>query len=621
MTLMCGIAGIWRYDQTAANARDVLAMLTAIVHRGPDDRGLWQEGRIALGQQRLTILDLSARANQPMLTPDGRGVLVYNGEVYNYQDLRRELEREGIAFRTTGDTEVVLQALHCWGPKRSIPLFDGMFAIAYFDLREEALWLARDRLGIKPLAVYQTDAELVFASEVKALLVHPAVPRRVDMTSVSTWLLGRPPVPPRTFFEGVGGLEAGTWWKVTGKGVEREHYFHVLKNLDIDRLRSARDGVPGQFVGAFRHTLKSSVRLHLASDVPIAAMCSGGVDSSLIAAYAKEYCPTIQTYVADVGGDESEWVQADRVAKHLGIGIHRVPVHRRHLLQLWPEAVWHSDGPIHRPSDPALLAVAKRCRADGIKVLLTGEGSDELFGGYGWQDETFRLWQRMHTPWRKLYQRWIRKSDLVRLRYGPFAGMLSRRDPRFRRRLVIAMEPELQGLPRRLMDHLHSIDPPEDRAFLAQCFNDLYDNMQTLLHRHDRMGMAASIEMRVPFLENEMFDLAFHLPRRAKLHKGRGKWVVKEAASLLLPADVVHAPKKGFPIPPDVTRGCEGLLLRGLVPALMGWSSASLDEVLALARDDAAFRFQVTGLEIWMRLFFGSETAGSIGERLQELAA
>ena len=146
----------------------------------------------------------------------------------------------------------------------------------------------------------------------------------------------------------------------------------------------------------------------------------------------------------------------------------------------------------------------------------------------------------------------------------------SRRDPTLRRRLVLAVEPELQGQPGRFMELLRSIDPPEDRAFLAQCFNDVYDNMQTLLHRHDRMGMAASIEMRVPFIENEVFDLAFHLPRRAKLHHGRAKWVVKEVASELLPADVVHAPKKGFPVPDNMTRGCERLLRGGYMAQLDG---------------------------------------------------
>jgi asparagine synthase (glutamine-hydrolysing) len=254
-------------------------------------------------------------------------------------------------------------------------------------------------------------------------------------------------------------------------------------------------------------------------------------------------------------------------------------------------------------------------------VLLTGEGADELFAGYQWHSHTFRLWRRLHTPWHKLYQRWIRNAELLRLRYGPFAGMPSRRDPIFRRRLMIAVEPDIQLLPSRLLERLQAIDPPEDRAFFAQCLYDLYDNLPSLLHRHDRMGMAASIEMRVPFLENKMFDLAFHLPRRAKLHNSIAKWVVKAAASEVIPADVVHAPKKGFPMPSEFSRGCELLLRNGFVPEQLKWSSTTMEEVLMLAREDAVFRFQVAGLEIWLRLFYGSETPDRIGDRLQELAS
>ena len=415
---MCGIVGIWRHDNGSVNPLDLDPMLSAIVHRGPDDTGKWHGSRVALGQQRLTILDLSTRANQPMLTPDGRSVLVYNGEVYNFRELRRELEREGIQFRTSGDTEVVLQALHHWGPERSIPRFDGMFAFAYLDLREQALWLARDRLGIKPLVVCQIGSEFVFASEVKALLAHPRVQRRLDRRTMTEFLLGRPHRSNHTMFDGIGGLEPGSWWKFTDTGIKRKQYFHILDNVNVKRLAAANKENPTNFVDTFRHTLQTSVRLHLASDVPLGAICSGGVDSSLITAYAKDLQPKIQAYVADVQGGDSEAPQAERVARHLGIAVHRVPIDRQRYLQLWPHVVWHLDSPTPRFSDPALLAVTQACRADGIKVLLTGEGSDELFGGYEWQRATFELWRRLHRPWRKLFRRQF-NHDQLRLRLRP----------------------------------------------------------------------------------------------------------------------------------------------------------------------------------------------------------
>jgi asparagine synthase (glutamine-hydrolysing) len=618
---MCGIAGIWRHDSAAADVSSLLAMLSAIVHRGPDDRGVWQDGGVALGQQRLTILDLSPRANQPMITPDGQGVLVYNGEVYNYKSLRRELEQQGVGFRTAGDTEVVLHALASWGPQRSIPRFNGMFAFAYFDRREHALWLARDRLGIKPLAVHRSDDRIIFASEAKALLAHGGVPRRIDMGAVTAWLLARSPIPPRAFIEGIDGLEAGTWWKISKQGIERQRYFHALDDLDLGRLIAAGEKNPADLVKDFSEAMRESVGIHLASDVPVAAMCSGGVDSSLIAAHAKSFNPGIQAYVADVIGDESEAPQARRVAKHLGIDIHSVPVARENFLRLWPHCIWHSDGPISRPSDPALLAITQRCRADGVKVLLTGEGSDELFGGYDWHGDTFSHWRRLHSRWRRFYRKFFRKTDLQQLRYAPFSGLRSRRDYEFRRLLMIAVEPDIQSLPPRFINHLEAIDPPEDRALLAQCLYDLYDNLPSLLHRHDRMGMAASLEMRVPFIENKVIDIACHLPRAAKLQGSVGKWVVKMAASEFLPRDVVYAPKKGFPMPASFTRGCERLLKGGLLPEQMHWSAATLDDVLTLANEDTAFRFWVTSLEIWMRQFCRGDASDQLGERLLEVAS
>ncbi len=264
--------------------------------------------------------------------------------------------------------------------------------------------------------------------------------------------------------------------------------------------------------------------------------------------------------------------------------------------------------------------MTQACRADGIKVLLTGEGSDELFGGYEWQSATFELWRRLHRPWHKLFRRQF-DNDQLRLHHAPLASMPSRKDPMFRRRLMTAMDAEIELLPRRLLERLASIEPPEDRAFLAQCFTDLYDSLPTLLHRHDAMGMAASMEMRVPFLENDMLDLAFHLPRRAKLHRGIGKWVVKMAAIERLPADIVHASKKGFPMPEAFTRGTQRLLLNGLLREQMEWSSATLDEILEMVKDDAAFRYHITGLEIWMRIFFGKETPDRVGEHLLTLAS
>jgi asparagine synthase (glutamine-hydrolysing) len=589
-------------------------MLAPIHHRGPDGSGIWQSGRVAFGHARLAIIDLTEAAAEPMLTADGTGVLVYNGEVYNYQELRRALQREGIQFRSSGDTEVVLQALHHWGPHRAIPQFNGMFALAYFDQRVSELWLARDRLGIKPLAVADTGDEFLFASETKALLAHTRMQPCVDNQAVTRWILGDAR-SPRVLFAGIESLQPGSWWKITCRGIERQQYYHVLTSVDVDRLVATSGGTPNRFVTQFSSHLRRSVKLHLASDAPLAVICSGGVDSSLIAAYTKEELPGTQGYVADVppGG---EGHQAVRVGRHLDMPIQRVFVDRNQLLRAWPDTVWHSDAPPTHASDAALLTLVRACRADGIKVLLTGEGSDELFGGYEWM---YKDWSSIRSSGLGSFNPFSKTND-AREPFSSSSWMLSRISPRLRRRLTIALDTEWELLPKRCLEHLASVEPEADRAFLGYCLCSMYHHLSWILHRHDRIGMAASLEMRVPFLENEMFDFAFHLPRRAKLHRKTSKWVVKEAAAKVLPKDIVFAKKQGFPIPKSFSRGTQWLLIGGFLPELMKWPTATVNDIVASLGEDASLRFHVVSLELWGRIFFGGESPAALGETLVALA-
>jgi asparagine synthase (glutamine-hydrolysing) len=612
---MCGLVGIWRHEGGEAHKSDVNLMLSPIVHRGPDGRGIWQKGRVALGHVRLSIIDLTEASGQPMLTADGLGVLAYNGEVYNYRQLRVELEREGIQFRTSGDTEVVLQALHHWGVERSVKRFDGMFALAYWDARTRVLWLARDRIGIKPLVVADTGTELIFASESKALLAHPRMRARVDRHTLARWILLSGLGPQQMLFAGHEAVEPGSVWKITERGIEKRQYFHALTAVDVDRLVNATWRDPASFVGEFRELLKKSVVLHLASDVPVAAACSGGVDSSLIAAYAKEQLTDVKAYVADVPHKRGEGDQAERVARHLGLPICRAVVDQTRFLELWPHAVWYCDGPSVMPSDPALLAVTQKCRADGIKVLLTGEGSDELFGGYSFQQRTYDDWYRLQS-WRILPNYSLRE----RLADAPFATMAGRMEPELRRRLNVALGAEKELLPQRFLSLLAPVASAADRAFLAHCLCSLYDYIPRILHRHDRIGMGASMEMRVPFLQNDLFDFAFHLPRRAKLHRGIGKWVVKQAAAEILPTKIVYARKKGFPVTPKFSSGTERLLVGGALAELMAWPSNVTQEIAgSLVRGH--WRFQMVGLELWARMFFAGESPSALSDKVLSLAA
>ena len=618
---MCGLAGIWSYGGRSPERADVERMLDIQAYRGPDDAGIWQDGPVTLGHRRLAIIDTTDRSHQPMLTPDGQGVLIYNGQTYNYAALRTELEAEGIVFRSKGDTEVVLQALHHWGPERSIPLFDGMFAFAYFDRRHSTLWLARDKVGIKPLVVSEIGNWLLFASEVKALLAHPRMEKRLDRHGLSSWII-RPRRPAhRILLEGIDGVAPGAWWKITSEGIEKRQYFDVLTQVDADRIIASYKADPTALVDEAETLLRTSVTLHLASDVPLAAMCSGGVDSSLITAYAREHKTDIPAYVADVPFDGGEADQAERAGRHLGVNVRRVRVDRERYLRLWPLATWHMDGPPAHHSDPALLAVTEACHQDGIKVLLTGEGADELFGGYSGYRSTYRRWRQLEWPWQLLLPTArMRRRHRETLAVDPFASS-DGYAPNLEKRLIAALDPEDEFLPASILKVLSAVERPADRAFLAHCFADIHYNLMPLLHRHDRMGMASSIEMRVPFLENDLFDFAFHLPRWAKLRRGTGKWVVKAAAARQLPSDIVFAKKKGFPIPEFYTRGTEQLIVDGALASHLKWNPAATLEILEMLKHDNSLRYVLVGAEIWLRMFFLGETAEEVGERLVALAA
>ena len=618
---MCGVVGIWRRGSgERADPALVERMLATILHRGPDGGGIWSEGRVALGHRRLSILDLSVAGHQPMLTSDRRGVLAYNGEIYNYPALRLQLEQEGVSFVGSSDTEVLLAALHFWGAERTIPLLNGMFAFAYHDLRCGSLWLARDRLGIKPLYVAETGEDLLFASEVKALLAHPGVVKRVDDAALNRLFLVRRRSHD-TLFAGITGMPSGTWWKVTGDGIAKHRYFDLETAIDHKRLADNHRSIDREDVTeTLCRSLRESVRMHLASDAPIAAMCSGGVDSSLIAAYAGDDRPGIVGYVADapVGGGEA--AQALRVGRHINVPIREVAVSRADYLRLWPVCVRHLDAPTHHQSEPALLSIAQTCREDGIKVLLTGEGADELFGGYPWHAASHRYWRRW--PWlAALASRLFRGRASSRqfafpLQPPSMGGTLHRS----RLRMALAADVERGFLPRRLFESLTGIERLSDRALVVSGLADLVEHLSWILHRHDHISMAASIEMRVPFLENGLIDLGMHLPSSVKLRRGRGKWALKTVALGRLPRDVVHARKKGFPIPDAYTNGTERILLGGLLADQLQWSKATNRLVVDDLRHDADLRFLMVGMELWLQQLFGNETADAVSERLRACA-
>jgi asparagine synthase (glutamine-hydrolysing) len=608
---VCGLVGILRRDGERADATRIDRMLAPMLHRGPDGRGCWAEDEAALGHLRLSILDLSERASQPIESAGGEAVLVYNGEVYNFRALRSELEREGAVFASSGDTEVVLQALLRWGPERAIPRFNGMFALAYFDRRSRELWLARDRLGIKPLYAAECAGELAFASEPQALLAHPGMSCRPDRLAIASALLRGRQEPRITFFEGIEALEPGTWWRVRGSKTERRCYYHVLDALDVERLLGADADAA---VPRFETLLEESVQLHLASDVPLAAICSGGVDSSLIAAFASRRLKDLHCYVADQDSATGEARFAQRVADHLGVQLRRVPMDRETHLRHWPEAVWYEGHPLYNRSSVSLLLLVRACREDGVKVLLNGEGADELFGGYAHQALAYRAWswpgrlalmldpirERRRRRWKQQHSPFFGTSRLDGL--GVTGIAVSDGDGELRRQA--------------LREKLARVHSAADREFLVRCLDDLYFTLDPLLRRHDRMAMAASVEMRVPFLENALIDFGIHLPRRAKLRSGQSKWVVKQTAEKLLPAAIVHARKRAFPMPGSFDSGCESLLAGGAAGELLHWTRRTQEGLISRLRRHHGTRFTLVCLELWGRIYLRGEKPDALASEL-----
>ncbi len=612
---MCGVAGVWRRRDRigAADLSDVAAMADAILHRGPDDEGAWHDARLALGHRRLSIIDPTPAGRQPMVTPDGKGVIVYNGEIYNFLALRDELRAQGIVFSSDCDTEVLLLALHHWGPRKAVPLLDGMFAFAYYDLRGGELWLARDRLGIKPMSVADLGDRILFASEDKALLA-AGVSSDVDAREITLRFAWQSRDASGSLFRAIERLAPGAIWKVDAEGIDRGRYWHVLDVIDPHRIVSDR-GSDADRAGALEAMLGSSIGLHCRADAPLATACSGGVDSGLVTALSTRFRGDFHAYVVDPATGASEAPRAELTAARAGVPIRRVPLEKDRFLDLWPKMVWHLESDGWHASNMGFLAMTERCRADGVKVLLTGEGADELFGGYPWHMTRTQQWRNLSFPWRLLLGR---RSYRERLRDASRSPLTARQFGRGERNRVLrSLAPEQTFLDARIFKRLEPVYPLAERAYLTACIYDLYTHLQDLLHRHDRLSMAASVELRVPFIENGMIDFALHLPFRFKYRRRTAKWLLKQVALRHIPRENVLTRKIGFALPGNLSAGAERLLAGGLLADAMRWPAAAVADMQELARQSPSSRLRMVGMELFLQLYSAGRTPEELAERLR----
>ena len=627
---MCGLAGFWDRAGRQADVSVVELMLNRQQLRGPDDRGVWAAGGIALGHDRLSILDLSSHGHQPFVTADGSSVIAYNGEVYNWRELRSELEAEGVVFTSDCDTEVVINALANWGPEKAIPRFNGMFAFAWFDISTDTLWLSRDRSGIKPLYLAERGSTLVFASEAKSLFAHPLLELRPDIHALVTQVYLERLAGDWTGFEGVRSVLPGTTHRISDSGTEVASWFDLERDVDVKRILDSRKKPFETHVAELRKRLEHSVELHLQSDAPLAVMCSGGLDSSLTTAIAKRHRSDLVAFVAEVeGAPVAEADKAQQVADHLGVALRRIRITDEEYPRLWCLAAKHNDDPMFFFQNPLVLKVSEAVRDEGFKVLVTGEGADELFGGYDWQAEAARMWTM-----RKWHARLIPNIAPLRFlgrhlpSFAPFDLNALMEEPMSRRTQLHEAPPAAElvidaGMRRRrtraLFEKLEPISDLSERAFLTRAFDDFYHHLRVILTSHDKMTMANSVEMRVPFLENEIIDFALHLAPTFKFYKKSPKRIVKAVAENLLPSHIVHAKKIGFSMPNTFWKGYESLLEGGLVPQFFKWAAPERERIQEVLQANPFTAQKLVGMELWAQIHFNGKTPEQMEEKLRSV--
>lgn len=555
---MCGILGV-----AGGNSRvdeDLFGRaLATLAARGPDDAGTWSGGPVILGHRRLSILDLSPQGHQPMTDLGGRFTMVYNGEVYNFPDLRRELISLGNTFRSRSDTEVVLAAFSQWGTD-AFRRLNGIFACAIHDNRDDSLILARDRMGVKPLYWHQApDGRLIFSSEIKAILALLHEPRRVDPQSLHEFLYFGVAHGRRTMYQGIQRLEAGHWMRWQN-GNHTDQAFWRIEDVSLcrDDPNAARERIV--------ELLRAAVGRQLIADVPVGCFLSGGVDSTAIATFATEHGARPDAYTASfehqLGTDEVALARA--TAKRLGLRHETLPIHSGDLHNLISELVAIHDEPF---SDAANIPLLLLCRALGgrTKVILQGDGGDELFAGYRRYNLLSRLpsWKRraMLRPLTRAVSRcspWMARCDrlLAALGTDDAGAMMGQ---------LLTVE-RLADPPTRILslawrERVQATDPFERHREMAGRFTDT-DPVQRMLktdvaiilpdiflEKVDRATMASGVESRVPFLDNALVEYALSLPSVTKMPGGRPKGLLRQALAPYLDPTLLRQPKSGFGVP------------------------------------------------------------------------
>jgi len=566
---MCGICGIAfsARSRRRVDAQNLVRMRDTMTHRGPDDFGVFNEGRVGLAHRRLSIIDV-AGGHQPMHDDSGSLHIVYNGEIYNHGDLRVSLERAGHRYHTRCDTETLLRLYQEEGAQ-ALHRLRGMFAFAIWDSRREELVLARDRLGVKPLYyVHTDDGSLYFASEIKALLAAGATSPLLNYDALPDYLANRAPSGAETLFAGVRRLPPGHTLRWRDGALDVQRYWDLTFAGTESGQRRDED-----LIAEFSQRFTEAVRMRLMSDVPLGVFLSGGIDSASIAAVMSRLVDEpIKTFsVAFAEREANELAYARTVAQAYDTDHHEVVVSAEDFFGALPRLVWHEDEPLAHPSSVALYFVAQLA-SDHVKVVLTGEGSDELLAGYGRYAKTlYNL--RFGAPYHRMVPAGLRRavrSAVEHLGRGSFARRKLERtflcvspdlaSIYFDNFAVFARAQQAQLLTPAAQEQVAGADPYrvaqeclERTDARTELDRLLYVDTKTYLHellmKQDQMSMAASIESRVPFLDHRLVEFAAGLPARLKLRGFTTKRILRESMKGVLPPSILARPKMGFPVP------------------------------------------------------------------------
>ncbi len=620
---MCGIAGIFQRNGHPVSLETVETMGNLTAHRGPDNFTCTAFGKVALAHNRLSLLDLSPAGNQPFANDDF--ALVYNGEIYNFKEIKARLEENfGVKFKTTSDTEALFYSLIHEGIETCLKNLRGMFAFAFYDRRKNEVWLARDRLGIKPLYYYRRGTEFYWSSEIKSLALTLGLSPDPLKTLFSLNGIAEKS-NEYTLFREITPVKAGSFLKISANSDELQEFFYykILDDFEPDIYREQERKSRSEIAAEFENLMTAAVESVLISDAPLGAFASGGIDSSLISAIAAQSYPNLKLFTANVVGKFSEFADAQMLSRHLGTELFEYRFEPEMMLRDWARATYFYETPIivHTNAMP-FSNVSQLTREQNVKAVLTGEGADELFFGYP------------HLLTRRYDKLAAFPVNFVKSIYNFVPKLKKYLFPEQKQTALEFANQIAQRFesPRREAEAFEKFAFLGEKQKLEQFFTVrmLGDHLVTLLHRNDRMGMMNSVEARFPFLDERLVKFAINLPakfkigRTTRLHNYKhpflvDKWVVRQMAEKLLPSALARKQKLGFPmLGLKNVRFKDGFFKDGWVA-----ENFALDEQgrrFMLAEQNPYFIGKLASVEIFGRIFGNRESLENVQDHILKYA-